>query len=57
MRDIHAEYCMEREGISAEFFVCAVLRRSGDRAYHEAAVSEKATPDGFRTCAVGVRPL
>lgn len=28
-----------------------------DRAYHEAAVSEKATPDGFRACAVGVRPL
>ena len=24
---------MEREGISAEFFVYAVLRRSGDRAY------------------------
>ena len=57
MRDIHAEYCMEREGISAEFFVCAVLRRSGDRAYYEATVSEKATPDGFRACAVGVRPL
>ena len=57
MRDIHAEHCMEREGISAEFFVCAVLRRSGDGAYHEAAVSEKATPDSFRACAVGVRPL
>lgn len=26
MRDIHAEYCMERDGISAEFFVCDVLR-------------------------------
>ena len=41
MRDIYAEHCMEREGISAEFFVGAVLRRSGDIAYHEAAVSEK----------------
>ena len=57
MRDIYAEHCMEREGISAEFFVCAVLRRSGDRVYHETAVSEKATPDGFRACAVGVHPL